>query len=282
MKKLIIISFDDTMMSHKKDIKKSLEVEKKHGVINNISYMNNLGLDIVEIIKESKDFDELIIVFESGIKVDKDVFKFIKKNVEKPLWFYKYDSSSKFDNLVEKLQLVSKDKDNNIEDELLKLYSDGYSDEYIEELFSELSMTFDDLVNIIVAKHIKGNSNRLSDDLKMAVSNRDKNGISRKSIAKELDVTYKTIQRACEKYGNPNKNMERVDEENVSEFLTENYQIDNKTKILICPKCNRKTSKIDTGWSTETYYCRHCLEEYSIRFKNGKKQLYRVKWENIN
>ena len=46
--------------------------------------------------------------------------------------------------------------------------------------------------------------------------------------------------------------MERLDEENVSEFLTESYQIDSKTKILICTKCNRKTSKIDAGWSTET------------------------------
>ena len=153
MKKLIIISFDDTMMSHKKDIKKSLEVEKKHGVINNISYMNNLGLDIVEIIKESKDFDELIIVFESGIKVDKDVFKFIKKNVEKPLWFYKYDSSSKFDNLVEKLQLVSKDKDNNIEDELLKLYSDLHLKWFIEVL-EMITVEQGDKIRVPLSKRI--------------------------------------------------------------------------------------------------------------------------------
>lgn len=282
MKQLIIFSVSDNLIGLKNKIFNEL-ISDGENVSNNILYFNPSNIN--DLMKYNDITKDIILVVEKGVRVNDSIIKKIKTKNAKTLSIIEYDSTAGTDNL-DKDGSVSKLKDNDITDDifnsLFSMYSDGYSEEYIGGFMSDLSSTFDDFMNIIVDKHIKSNSNRLSDDLKKAISNRDKIGISRKSIARELNINYKTVQRACEKYGNANKNMDKSNGEESLEFVTSDFKVDDIKKTLICPKCNNRTNQIDLGWSVQNYYCKQCLEEYFIKPLDGIDSVFRIKWENIN
>ena len=282
MKQLIIFSVSNNLIGLKNKIFNEL-ISDGESISNNILYFNPSNID--DLMKYNDTTKDIIFVVEKGVNVNDSIIKKIKTKSAKTLSIIEYDSTTSTNNLDEDGS-VSKLKDNDITDDifnsLFSMYSDGYSEEYIGGFMSDLSSTFDDFMSIIVDKHIKSNSNRLSDDLKKAISNRDKVGISRKSIARELNINYKTVQRACEKYGNANKNMDKSNGEESLEFVTSDFKVDDIKKTLVCPKCNNRTNQIDLGWSVQNYYCKQCLEEYFIKPLDGIDSVFRVKWENIN
>lgn len=280
MKQLIIFSIGDNLIGLRSSIYKEIS-ENIDNVSNNILYFNSRTIE--ELTKNNDTKKDIILVIEKGVKVSEPVIKKIKDNNSKTLSIFEYDSVGGIKNLSDIEDSVSKFKDNDIDEDifnkLFSMYSDGYSQEYIGEFMSDLSSTFDDLMGIIVDKHIKSNSNRLSDDLKKAISNRDKVGISRKSIARELNINYKTVQRACEKYGNANKNMDKSNEEDSKEFVTKDFDFDKANGSLICPKCKHRTNQLDSGLA---HYCKNCFEEYIITSVDNVPSVFRIKWENIN
>ena len=219
-------------------------------------------------------------MIDKDLSVSDDILKLISENTGKPYIAYKYDYGSKYNNLKQKLYLISENSKEDIYEKVFSMYSSGFSKESISAHLEGTGLSFDDFMITVISKNTKGNSSRLSEELKKVISNRDKSGVARKTIAKELGINYKTVQRSCEKYGNPNKNMDRVDDEDVLEFVTDEFNFVGDS--LICPKCKNKTNKIDNGWSLNNRYCKNCLEEYVILDKGDKKGCYRVKWENIN
>lgn len=279
MEQLVIFSMSNNLIGLKNKIF-NLLISDGREINNNILYLDNsnVSIDIIKETLSNNNIKKMVLVVEEGVNIHDSIIEEIKTKVGCSLSTYSYDTTSSIGNL--------KDINSNESyayDELFKMYYDGYSEEHITEFLDLKYCTFDDFMDIVIEKHIKNNSNRLSEELKKAVSNRDKAGIPRKSIANELNVNYKTIQRACEKYGNANKNMDKSDDRSALDFVTSEYDIDNVKKTLICPKCKKPTNNIELGWGSDNYYCKNCLEEYFIMPSNDNvKSVFRVKWENIN
>lgn len=286
--KLIIISSSDMFLSHKEDIITSLNKEMKEKILEDVTVIR-LQSDFTNIdtlgekLAQTEEFNKLVFVIDDFISVQRGLFEKISSSANKTFVAYKYDNVSKYDQSKDKLVFLSQSFEQRVYDKSSALYSKGHSEESISEYLSEHKLSFKEFISRFIDDNIKKPSNRLSEDLKMAISERDKCGIPRKAIARELNINYKTVQRSCEKYGNPNKNMDKVDDKDVLELVTNDFVIDNKSR-LICPRCNLATNSIKDGWSVNTYYCKRCLEEYVIMTDINTKETTcnRVKWENIN
>lgn len=235
-------------------------VTARGNIENNIQSLVHYSLD---------ETTSYVAVIDSTLKVSDEVKEVIAILLGKPVIYYEYDATKKeFVNSPKKV--FSGDS----YEELFNMYAEGTEESLLNDYLSEYDMTFKDLIMYIVEENIDQESKRLSNTLKVAIANRDRNGISRKIIARELGINYKTVQRACEKYGNPSKNMDKTSERDLYEDVSDTYTLEKG--ILICPRCNKKTNLVDSA--TNSHYCKHCLQEYVISDTGIK----RVKWENIN
>lgn len=244
-----------------------------------IHSLNNLQDDFSKAVKLIKsNTKSVIIVKDSDLQLDKLIYKLFTQNDTVTSIKYDYDKTTK--------KLLSRDVSIcNATFEIISiLYSSGTTVAYIDSVLKDYGLSFKDFTDMIVC--IKDNQKvvRLSDDTKRMIAERDTSGVTRKRISEELGINYKTIQRACKKFGIPKKNNGNTDEGDSRELLSNTPKKDGDT--LICPKCNRKTNHIDERLlipKSNRFYCKYCLEEYILEDNNSSEEsLYRIKWETID
>lgn len=162
---------------------------------------------------------------------------------------------------------------------LKTMYASGYSLENIDKYLSDSEYNAQDFINELVLREVtvsetKKTGKRLSEDLKKLIAKRDKSGISRTEILKELNLNFVTVRRACEKYGSANKYNGRVSYRDIYEVVP--FAIKHVEDGITCPICRGKANS--TEGSPNIFFCVKCLEEYTIR----RNKLYRTRWENID
>lgn len=162
---------------------------------------------------------------------------------------------------------------------LIAMYSNGYSLKAFERYLIPYNMKAKDFFDRIKQKEENGGDGRkrLSETLKKIIASRDKHGIRRTIIAKELNLNFITVRRACEKYGKANKHSERTNDLDLYEKLDKPiHRVDGG---IACVKCGKRANSVDE--SPNVFYCGECFEEYTIRFRYGENILYRTRWENV-
>lgn len=145
-----------------------------------------------------------------------------------------------------------------------ELITDKYANQFLKELKE---------------RHVTGKSKRLTEELKKIIANRDQSGVPRNDISAELQVSFKTVKRACERYGMSSKNTNTSSGEDIEELFTDDTE---KVKMLlsgsICPKCAKKVRTINNGRNNDSYYCNNCLNEFTV-YGN---ECYKIRWELID
>lgn len=106
-----------------------------------------------------------------------------------------------------------------------------------------------------------------TDDFKKIIAKRDSNGIARRTIANELQLNANTIKKACEKFGQSNK--ERATSANAFTRINGKFTKD------ICVTCeSKKVNEVDEN----TVYCLDCGNEHIHR----KGYVLKINWEYLS
>lgn len=151
-----------------------------------------------------------------------------------------------------------------IEDKILSSYRDGTDMGYIVE---KLNVTYK-LIKTTLLSH-KENSRfkkSFTDEFKKMIAERDMNGISRRQIAQELEINANTVKKACEEFGQSNKERASSD----SEYT----KIKGKFPLTVCPSC--KSDKVNVV-DDDTTYCMGCGSEHIHK----KTYALKVNWEYV-
>lgn len=171
----------------------------------------------------------------------------------------------------------------------IQMYRDGFSMSEIDELLIPIGFTAKDFTAKLIenetlksstgkSKKKKQNGKRLTEDLKMIISERDSSGVSRSTIIEELGINFVTVRRACEKYGSAKKYAERTNDLDLYEKV--DAPIKKVDGGIQCHICKKRANAVDDAFNV--YYCPNCFEEYTVRFKKGNEVLYRTRWENVD
>lgn len=174
-------------------------------------------------------------------------------------------------------------------DTAIQMYRDGLSMQDIDSLLVPIGFTFDDFTKRLIkdgtlksatgkSKKKKQNGKRLTEDLKMIISERDSSGVSRSTIIEELGINFVTVRRACEKYGSAKKYSERTNDLDLYEKV--DAPVKKVDGGIQCHICKKRANAVDDAFNV--YYCPNCFEEYTVRFKKGNEVLYRTRWENVD
>lgn len=162
---------------------------------------------------------------------------------------------------------------------LTTIYANGYSLKAIQHYLEPFNMKTKDFFDRLKANEEGGGDNRkrLSENLKRLIASRDEHGVRRTIIAKELNLNFITVRRACEKYGKANKHSERTNDLDLYEKLDK--PINRVDGGITCVKCGKRANSVEE--SPNVFYCGNCFEEYTIRFRYGENILFRTRWENV-
>lgn len=135
------------------------------------------------------------------------------------------------------------------EEDILERYRNGSDIGYIVD---KLKIPYEEVKKTIISfKTANRLKKSFTDEFKMLIAERDSNGISRRQIASELEINANTVKKACELFGQANK--ERATSE--SEFTK--IELD-KFDLKTCPVC--KSSKVNLV-DENTTYCKSCGDE---------------------
>lgn len=171
----------------------------------------------------------------------------------------------------------------------IQMYRDGFSMQDIDALLIPVGFKFNDFTKKLIkdgtlksatnkSKKKKQNGKRLTEDLKMIISERDSSGVSRSTIIEELGINFVTVRRACEKYGSAKKYSERTNDLDLYEKV--DAPVKKVDGGIQCHICKKRANSVDDAFNV--YYCPNCFEEYTVRFKKGNEILYRTRWENVD
>lgn len=137
------------------------------------------------------------------------------------------------------------------------------------------------------------NKKMYSKDLKVIIANRDNNGVSRRSISKELGVSESLISASCELFGQATKKQTSI-----NSLYT---QLVGCTNLDACPSCGKKRiRRIEDGrierlvenkdgtltkkmLKTDGIYCLDCSNEF-FYFTTDNEQdrpIYMLNWEYL-
>lgn len=158
----------------------------------------------------------------------------------------------------------------------VSLYRSGVTMESLDEMLRNDNSSFDEFKDELLNKYVES-SGRLSETMKMIIAARDESDISRRDISKELGFNSRTIQRACQMFGNVSKYHES---KNSFYSLCEetNYDIKlDENGNLICPISMKKCKSVQSEISNNGFYSIDSGEEWHIK----DNKLYRVKWEEV-
>jgi hypothetical protein len=153
---------------------------------------------------------------------------------------------------------------NEQEQKILKSYQDGTDLGYMVE---KLNIPYKVIEKFLIEYKDK---NRLpksfTEEFKMVIAERDMNGVSRRQISKELGINANTVKKACEEFGQSNK--EKASSQN--EYTT----IEGEFPLTVCPSCN--SNKVNTV-DDNTTYCKNCGSEHI----HHKTYALKINWEYI-
>ena len=136
---------------------------------------------------------------------------------------------------------------------IVNLYMDGFQISYIGD---ELGLTEDEVLKIL--RDYKDRSRykkTFTDEFKIMIAERDRTDVTRNSIAKELNINANTVKKACEQFGDANKEKASSMEEYTR--INTDFELNpNKPKCPVCHK-EHKVNIVDLN----TTYCLNCGSE---------------------
>lgn len=147
---------------------------------------------------------------------------------------------------------------------ILESYADGSHINVISESLNiDKSAIIDTLIQFKESSRFK---KTFTDDFKKMIAERDINGVARRTIASELKLNAYTVKKACEQFGQSNK--ERASSENAYTRIEGNFSMD------VCPSCNsKKVNEVDEN----TVYCLSCGSEYIHK----EDHILKINWEYL-
>lgn len=156
--------------------------------------------------------------------------------------------------------------------DILRLYEGGAP---ISVISDEFCKTEEEVCNILreYKKHqrVKG---KYTNELMKVIARRDSNGVLRKKIMSELQISRSFLVKSIEEYGFLKK-LELDDDEEFYKEVSHDYT------FTECPECNsKKINEINTLYNdfpVKGVYCLKCGNEFVKR----ENHLFKVKWENI-
>jgi predicted RNA-binding Zn-ribbon protein involved in translation (DUF1610 family)/DNA-binding transcriptional regulator YiaG len=152
-----------------------------------------------------------------------------------------------------------------IRDDILEAYQDGNDLGYIIVKFNITHKRVTDILHTY--KEQSRIKRTFTDEFKKVIADRDASGVSRRQIATELNINPNTVKKACEQFGQANKEKATSDNEYT--------RIDGKFGSDKCIGCESKNvNEVDLG----TVYCKDCGEEYIIKSDHALK----INWEYLD
>ena len=153
---------------------------------------------------------------------------------------------------------------NELEKKVLEAYKDG-SD--LGLIITSFNITHKAVKKILINyKEMSKYRRTFTDEFKIMIAERDLNGVSRQKIATELEINPTTVKRACEKFGQSNK--ETVASENQYTELEGDFSKD------ACPSCkSNKVNEVDE----DNIYCMDCGGEFIFK----KNSVSKINWEYL-
>jgi Zn finger protein HypA/HybF involved in hydrogenase expression len=153
---------------------------------------------------------------------------------------------------------------NQQEERILEKYRNGSDMGYIvEKLNIPYKIVKQTIISFKEANRLKKSFTK---EFKMLVAERDMNGVSRRQIASELEINANTVKKACEEFGQSNK--ERANSEN------EYTKINGKFPLTVCPSCESKDVNVVDD---NTTYCKKCGNEHI----HHKTYALKINWEYV-
>lgn len=182
------------------------------------------------------------------------------------------------------------DNDKRMLEEVLAYYQKGKS---LSDIASKCDISIWYLKKILddFKESCRINGKMYNKELKIIIANRDKSGISRRSISKELNVSETLIGVSCEMYGQATKKQVPINNLYI--------EIEGTYDLASCPHCKSKRvrsikdgvierlTKDKNGLlvkrvsKTEGIYCLDCSNEffYFATDKEENKTIYMLNWE---
>ncbi len=152
-----------------------------------------------------------------------------------------------------------------IKEKVITAYRDGSDLGYIS---TSLKISKDEIKNILInLKESNRFKRTFTDEFKRIISERDKNGVSRRQISLELEMNASTVKKACEQFGNSIKEKSLP----YNEFT----KIKGKFDKAKCPNCE---SRSVNNVGDNEIYCLNCGNEYIFK----KDHIFRVNWEYLD
>jgi hypothetical protein len=154
---------------------------------------------------------------------------------------------------------------NQQEETILEKYRNGSDIGYIVEKMNISPRLVKQ--TILAFKEANRLKKSFTDEFKMLIAERDSNGVSRRQIASELEINANTVKKACEMFGQSNK--EKASSEN------EYTKIEGKFPLTVCPSCkSKKVNVVDDN----TTYCKDCGNEHI----HNKDHALKINWEYVD
>lgn len=152
-----------------------------------------------------------------------------------------------------------------VENKVIKAYREGIE---LKDMAESLNISNEEIKNILIDfKKLNSHKRRFTDEFKKVVAERDSNGISRRQISLELGINANTVKKACELFGQSQK--EKLQQ--VNEFT----KIDKISDSSVCPLCkSMKVNEVDIN----TIYCMSCGNEFILK----KDHALKVNWEYLD
>lgn len=141
---------------------------------------------------------------------------------------------------------------------ILEAYSDGSPIALIVESFNT---TYEQVIEVLnTYKEDSRYKRTFTEEFRRMIAERDMNGVTRSSIAKELKLNVNTVKKACEAYGQTLKEKATSDK-----ALT---KIDGEFKLDTCPSCgSKKNNLVDENIT----FCMSCDSEHEYFFEKVDK-----------
>ena len=152
-----------------------------------------------------------------------------------------------------------------INKKVLEAYRDGSS---LETIQSSFNLTKEQIKNILIQEKENNRFKRtFTDDFKRIIAERDTNGIPRRQISLELEISVNTVKKACEQFGQVFK--ERASSDNAF------TRIERELDMTTCASCgSKKVNLVEEN----TTYCLSCGSEHI----HHKDHVLRVNWEYLD
>jgi transposase-like protein len=148
---------------------------------------------------------------------------------------------------------------------IIELYAEGGQ---ISIMAESLNIDQSTILNLLIEyKETNRFKKTFTDNFKKMIAKRDMSGIARRTIASELQLNANTIKKACEKFGQSNK--ERASSANAF------TRVNGKFSKEICPSCeSKRVNEVDEN----TIYCLVCGNEFIHR----KGYILKINWEYLS